>query len=183
MSAWTVIAHTEVGSGGTGTIDFTSIPQTYTDLCLLFSSRGDNTTVSGRFYINNDQTMANYYTRILYGSGSGSGQSIGAASSGDHNGVASWLNQPSNYTSNTFNNVMMYIPNYAGNTNKSISLDSVIENNATASFQVIAASIWNNTAAINRITLLDALLGNQVQYSSATLYGITKGSSGGVTVS
>ncbi len=38
MSAWTVIAHTEVGSGGVADITFSSIAGTYTDLYLAVSA-------------------------------------------------------------------------------------------------------------------------------------------------
>jgi hypothetical protein len=91
-------------------------------------------------------------------------------------------------TSNTFGNSSIYIPNYTGSTAKSVSIDSVGENNGTASEQIISAALWNNTAAITSITLtsLDDNLnpsGNFAQYSSVSLYGILKGTSNGVTVS
>lgn len=182
MSAMTLIQHIELGSAQSSIV-FSNIPQTYTDLFLEFSTRSTAGTVSGRFYLNGDTTMSNYYTRILYGAGSGGGSNLANASTGDHNGVAGWLNQPSSYTANTFGSTSMYLANYRGNQYKSISTDSINENNAAQAFHLIGASIWNNTAAITTIELLDALGGNMVQYSSATLYGITAGSDGITTVS
>ncbi len=177
-----VIQHQELASSQ-ASITFSSIPQTYTDLYLVFSTRSSAATVSGRFYINADTTMSNYETRILYGSGSGNGFSLSGATSGVHNGVAGWLNQNTNYTANTFGSTSMHFPNYTASNHKSISTDSINENNATEAFQMIGASIWKNNHAITSIEILDALGGNLVQYSSATLYGITKGSDGVTTVS
>jgi len=79
---------------------------------------------------------------------------------------------PSDYTSNTFANSENYLPNYAGSNNKSMSVDVVTENNATASFTAFYAQLWTNTAAVNRITLTPNA-GNFAQYSTATLYGIS----------
>ena len=41
-----------VGSGGASSIDFTSIPQTYTDLCLVYSARLTTTDTNWRLKIN-----------------------------------------------------------------------------------------------------------------------------------
>jgi len=83
-------------------------------------------------------------------------------------------------TANTFGNGSLYIPNYAGATNKSLSFDSVAENNATSAWLQITAGLWSSTAAITRITLSGwtALAAG----STVSLYTITKGS-GGATVS
>jgi hypothetical protein len=65
----------------------------------------------------------------------------------------------------------IYFPNYASATNKSFSIDSVTENNATLANQFLTAGLWSNTAAITSITLL-AASGNLAYYSTASLYGI-----------
>jgi hypothetical protein len=182
MSAWTVIAHTEVGSGGAANITFSSIPATYTDLYLVLSARftsNNATDVGMRF--NGDSTAAIYSMRMLYGTGS----SAATASNSSSYLVWAAVSAGSSQTANTFGNAMIYIPNYAGSSNKSMTQDSVNENNATAATQMIGAGLWSKTDAITSI-LLDGVAssgGNFVQYTSATLYGITKGSSGGVTVS
>jgi hypothetical protein len=176
MSAWTVIQHTEVGSGGAANITFSSIPATYTDLLILVSPRGESANTSRYLRLDiNSSGVSSVSYRWLNGTGS----TVNSYSStGDLVAV-----NAGNNTANTFSNVLIYIPNYAGNTNKSISIDAVMENNATYSEQTITAALWSNTAAITSIAL--ALNGPDEfnQYSSATLYGILKGSSGGVTVS
>jgi len=76
-------------------------------------------------------------------------------------------------TASTFGNAEIYLPNYAGNTNKSASIDMVSEQNATSTYMGLVAPLWSNTAAITSITLTGAS-GNLAQYSTATLYGIKK---------
>lgn len=169
----TLIATTTVGAGGASSIDFTSIPGTYTDIKIVASLRASNANTDGNITFNGLTT--NLTSRQLYGSGS-------AAGSSNTTKILSYgLADASTYTANTFSNVEIYIPNYAGSTNKSVSIDAVVENNATAAYQTIVAGLWSSTAAITQITL-KADTGNLVEFSTASIYGITKGS-GGATVS
>jgi hypothetical protein len=174
MSAWTVIAHTELSSAQAN-ISFSSIAGSFTDLVILCSLRSTQASSVEQIRLNINSSTSNFTKRFLQGSGSatatysGSDSQTGYASSG-------------NNTSNTFGNGLIYIPNYAGSTAKIIYADIVTENNATEAFQVIHTGLWNVTNAITSIAI-STQNGNLAQYSSATLYGITKGSSGGVTVS
>jgi hypothetical protein len=157
------IASVTVGSGGASSIDFNSIPSTYTDLVVYFSGRVQSGSAwYGRFYFNGSST--GYTRRSLAGDGS---TTFSGSYSNDYTLVAN----EGTYTSNTFSNFSAYIPNYAGSTNKSFSIDGVTENNATISYAIMYAGLWSNTAAINQITLVPDTL-NFVQYSTATLYGI-----------
>jgi hypothetical protein len=171
--AITKIATVTVGSGGAASIDFTSIPGTMTDLMVQFSGRG-----TGDLKITFNGSSSGYTRRHLYGQGSSAG-----SSSGSDQYVGRSV--PSANTANTFSSVQIYIPNYAGSTYKSYGSDSVDENNATTAYQIILAGLWSNTAAITSLSLSDYGGGGLLlaQYSSATLYGITKGSLAGVTVS
>ena len=179
MSAWTVIAHTEVGSGGASSITFMSvgdIPSTYTDLLIKVSAR---TNVNGNvdaITIKPNNATANRSMRIL--EGDGSGRTSFSASDIFVDGATG-----NTSTSNTFGNVMIYIPNYRSSVAKSFSIDGVNEGNITTAYQGIVAGLWNDTAAITSIVLAPLTGTLFSQYSSATLYGITKGSSGGVVVS
>jgi hypothetical protein len=74
-------------------------------------------------------------------------------------------------TASTFGNGEVYIPNYAGSTNKSMSADGVSENNGTEAYTDLIANLWSNTSAITSI-LLYPDSGTWQQYSTATLYGI-----------
>jgi len=166
-TTFTKIASVTVGSGGAASIDFTSIPSTYTDLLVKISGRTTESSVYAGIYVSFNGTAYNSTGKLLEGDGS-------AASSGSFsNGSISFIAGAS-ATSNTFGSTELYIPNYAGSTNKSYSSDGVGENNATLALTQLNAGLWSNTAAINQVTL-DAYLTNTfVQYTTATLYGINK---------
>jgi len=163
------IASVSVGVLGAANMEFTSIPATYTDLVLKISQRGTEAAVYNtlRTRFNNDTTDANYAYRYVRGSGSAASSASSSASpySGEGNGTTS--------TSNTFSNFELYIPNYAGSQAKSSSLDLVSENNATEAYAQLIARLWTGTAAINQITVFPST-GTFLQYSTATLYGISK---------
>jgi hypothetical protein len=173
----TLIATVNVGAGGSAGLDFTSIPQIYTDLLIVHSTRQSGGVSFAGVNTQFNSNATGYSSRRLYGTGSSvasDGQSGNSAiPSGDANAASS--------TSNTFTTVTMYVPNYSGSTNKSTSSDSVSENNATQAFQFMVAGLWANTAAITNIAITPTN-GNFVQHSSASLYGIKNGS-GGATVS
>jgi hypothetical protein len=161
------ISTVTVGSGGAASIDFTGIPQTYTDLLLMVSTRSSTTEDSFGLQFNGD-TGNNYSYRNVQGDGTNA-QSFNGTVARIYRG-----RQPeSGYTANTFGNSQFYIPNYAGSNNKSVSLDTVNENNATTARASLSAALWSNTSPITSIKILPDS-GNFVQYSSATLYGIRK---------
>ena len=164
-----LISSATVGSGGAATIDFASIPGTYTDLMLVLSSRATSTTATITVAFNG--SSSSFTGRYLEGSGS----AVSTTTSTTLIGNASI----STDTASTFGNLSIYIPNYAGAVNKRFACEVVTENNATAAFTQTFAGLWSNTAAITQVTLS---LANFAQYSTAYLYGILKGS-GGATVS
>lgn len=165
------IAVVEVGAGGAANIEFTSIPQTYTDLVLLYSIRsaGSYDNVSIRFNSN----TSSYSTRRLLGNGSSVSSDTVSGVSGSPGSAALCGAIPgTSQTANTFGNQLVYIPNYASSNYKSVSCDSVDENNATGANAELTASLWSNTAAITSVRLLGYHGNNFAQYSKATLYGI-----------
>lgn len=165
MPTYTLIASNTVGSGGAASIDFTSIPSTYTDLLVKVSARG---TYSGTFInlrMNFNNTASNQTMRRITGNGS-------ATSSASLTNFYTGVMPTAAATSNTFSNFEFYIPNYAGSTNKSASFDSVSENNATESYAILVAGLWSDTSAINRVTLF-ADIDNLTQYTTAYLYGVS----------
>jgi hypothetical protein len=173
-----VIQHQELSSAQ-ASITFSSIPQTFTDLYLVISGRLSSANSEGLFIEFNGSTSG-YSARDLYGTGSS------AASSTNPFGITSKLfigSQASTaQTASTFGVTTAYIPNYTSSNQKSVSADNVYENNATAAGMDVLAGLWTGTAAISSI-VITSNNGNLVQYSSATLYGILKGSDGIVTVS
>lgn len=162
------ISTVTVGSGGATLIQFTGIPQNYTDLVLMCSLRttrniGDAASVSITF----NGSTSSRTSRVLYGNGSTAYSYTDTIIEGGFTG------QTTGTTVNTFGSHQYYIPNYSGSNNKSISIDSVHENNATNAYALMNAGLWSNTSPITSITLENVGF-NFVQYSSATLYGIRK---------
>ena len=165
MATFTQIGSTvTVGVLGAASIDFSSIPSTYTDLVLKISARLTAAVDFGSLSIAFNGSTASFTSRIIQGDGT---SAVSAGLTNFAGGVGGTL-----LTASTFNNVEIYIPNYAGSTNKSFSIDAVVENNATDGRQTLVAGLRSNTAAINQITLTSAS-GNFVQYSTAYLYGVS----------
>ena len=163
-TTYKAIATVTVGSGGAANIEFTSIPQTYTDLCIVLSGRGTQALTYAGMSISFNGSTANRSIRQLYGSGSTVTSFTDATNIYfDFTGA--------NATANTFGNAQIYIPNYTSSNNKSVSIDAVTENNATEAWAELYAGLWANSAAITSLTFTP-LSGTIVQHSTATLYGI-----------
>jgi len=171
-NTYTLIASNTVGSGGVSSVTFSSIPATYTDLLVKLSGRCTTGTTRNLYMNLNSDTGSNYPFRFLYGNGSSAGSSNSTSEGFSDVAWVGYLGG-STITASTFGNVEIYIPNYAGATYKSISSDSVYENNATAAYASMHAAIWNSTSAITSLTL-KANSGNLAEFSTATLYGISK---------
>jgi hypothetical protein len=170
----TKIEHIEVGSGGAGSIVFSSIPADYDDLYLVVSGRSTSTAAAwSDSELRPNGATTNLTCRFLSGSGS-------TAGSDARTNWQFWVNGDVS-TSNTFSNVGFYLPNYAGSAYKSVSIDSTQETNATAIVMAIVGGLWSQTTAISSLELYTT--GSWKQYSSATLYGITAGSDGTTIVS
>ena len=161
---YTLISSVTVGAGGASSIDFTSIPATYTDLLVKWSLRGSTNTTYMTIQLNGSTSSRT--SLLLFGTGSGTVNTTTTTlqSGGGQNA--------SSYTANTFSNGELYLPNYAGSVNKSMSIDSVSENNASNADAGLTAALWSNTSAINRVTLYEGSSGTFAQYSTAYLYGI-----------
>jgi hypothetical protein len=161
-----LIASSTVGSGGAASIDFTSIPSTFTDLCIVASVRTDAAAVARSLEMTFNSSTSNRSSRRLSGSGS-------AASSSSFTNLFAGVMSGASATASTFGNDLIYIPNYAGATNKSYSADGVSENNATEAYAQLYAGLWSDTTAISSIQLFVATSGNFVEHSTAYLYGVS----------
>lgn len=164
-----LIASSTVGSGGSSTISFSSIPSTYTDLALVVSARGTDSVYQTdcNIQVGNGSidTGSNYQTKEI----SGDGVSVTSGSFTTTN-----IHPPmpgSTATSNTFGNFTLYIPNYASANQKSMTCDVVTENNGTYAAARLCSYLYTGTSAINIITLT-AASGTFVQHSTAYLYGV-----------
>jgi hypothetical protein len=170
------LIETKTLTSDTAAIEFTSIPQDGTDLLVLATLRVSFDFSLATWWlaaITFNSNTSSYSTRNLSGSGSGAGSDTDTTFYFRPNDAGS--------TSNTFGNASAYITNYAGNTNKSVSIDNVSEENGTVAQQQLVAGLWSNTAAITSLKI-EANGSNLVAGTTVSLYKITKGS-GGASVS
>ena len=150
-------------SGTVATIDFTSIPSTYTDLSLQLSLRTNSAAVFNDINLSFNGNAVGFTGIQIQGNG--------ASASSPTRTQNLMLANAATSTSDTFTSAHFYIPNYAGSAPKGFSADSTLENNASTAYSQLTAGLWNNTAAINRITLTPDTA-SFVIYSSAYLYGV-----------
>ena len=159
------IASSEL-TAAASSVTFSNIPQGYTDLIVKFSSRSARTGVNtDDMLLTLNGASTNFSSRVLNGSGS-------AAASFTDTTLIVGTYLTSTATALCFSNCEIYIPNYAGSTNKSLSADTVSEQNATLAYASLSANLWSNTAAITSLLLKTGSGSNLVQDSTFTLYGI-----------
>jgi hypothetical protein len=169
MATYTLIQRT-ILSSTTATISFTSIPQTYTDLVFVLSSR-QNTYNYGGFYMKfNGSTAGTNVTakRLMGNSGVSSSTST----------EMTWVGSTAaGFTADTFASGQIYIPNYTSSNNKSASFEGAQESNISGVTSILTAWLWSQTAAITQVdfgTFDSGFSDAFVQYSSISLYGISK---------
>jgi hypothetical protein len=169
-NTYTFISSITVGSGGAASATFSSIPQTYSDLHIVFSPHTDRAG-----YINSDMALSiNGSTslvtqRAVYSSGTGANSSTGvqALFQGGYNGIATGQ-------SFVFGPTTIYIPNYTSSVYKSLGVDFTAEGNTSDRDQArngISTLLWSSNSAITSISIAPTS-GNFVQYSTFYLYGI-----------
>ena len=161
-----------VGSGGASSIDFTSIPSSYTHLQIRGIGRNTTAAAGGsnfgvRF---NSDTGSNYTYHLL----SGNGSAMNAAGGGNTNQVyfADLISRDGN-TAGVYSSFVIDIFDYL-NTNKFKTVRGLAGWDSNGSGQIgLSSGVWRNTNAITAITLVAD--DNFKQYTQFALYGI-KGS-------
>ena len=154
------IATTTV-SGTVSSIVFSSIPNTYTDLRIVFNGAVSASTAL-RVQLNSD-TGSNYYMGILYGDGSA------ASGNGFNNSFfgPTWA-RGLDTTIPTF--VTLDILSYAGSTYKPILSKEAADRNGTGSVS-FNNGLWKSTSAVTRVELYISG-GSYNNGTTATIYGI-----------
>ena len=164
------IATYEVGSGGSATVQFTSIGTDWTHLQIRGIVRKAFSTGTTAFKANfNSDTGMNYTNHQLYGNGSSAGA--------DGNATGTYSNMPyfaiaPQQSDTAYGAFVVDILDYR-NTNKYKTIRSFAgyETNSVG-FINLASSLWLSTSAITSITLATYASGNIDQYSHFALYGI-----------
>ena len=164
-----------VGAGGAAGITFNNIPQTFTDLYLVFSARTNatpsNTTTRVRIGYNNQGAIGS--VRVIEGNGS----SINNFAEGNATVMVAGYANTATAGVNIFSSGEIYVPNYAGTNFKQVIANGVAEGNAaTLSYGglTMSAALYPSSSPIT-IVNISVEQGSFVQYSTFTLYGITKG--------
>jgi hypothetical protein len=140
-------------------VTFSSIPATYTDLKLVMSLR--ITTGDPNTNLTFTPSGGTYSDKVLFGYSSTAGS----------NSTSNIRAGQVNADANMFNNVEIYIPNYASSNTKSVSVDAVTEVNGTTNLLSLTAGLWSGTSAITGI-VLTPVSSTYTQYSTFYLYGI-----------
>jgi hypothetical protein len=144
--------HTVLSSetlGAAGSFDVSSIDQTYDHLILRMVLRSDATTTADgvHIYFNNDTTAANYRRAIH--TGSTASHSVGGGDS------ALGFNIPgASSTANDFANADIRILNYTSGNRKTAYITNAFRRDASDLDTNNTILNWENTAAINRITIV-----------------------------
>tara|TARA_R110000868_G_C10489626_1_gene730112 strand:- start:30 stop:593 length:564 start_codon:yes stop_codon:yes gene_type:complete len=162
------IATVTVGSGGTPSISFTSIPATYKHLQIrgIISNNAAN---YAKINMNSD-TGANYTQHALAGNGtSASAAATGASTAFIAMGRPDYLGRSG---TSIFSGFIMDILDYA-NTNKYKTTRTLIgwDQNGGGSIN-FESGLWMSTSAVNSITFVPTGVNNWIEYTSLALYGI-----------
>jgi hypothetical protein len=160
------IATVTVGSGGSSSITFSSIPSTYAHLQLRVITQVSTTARFGTSF-NSDTTLSNYRTHYLYGTGS-------AAAAGT--GASSWGIGAAEVSSSSFGAAVIDILDYK-DTNKYKTIRSLSGYDTNGGgLMVLYSGLWMSTSAISSMTIYPAENstsgGTFSQYSHFALYGI-----------
>lgn len=149
-------------------IEFTSIPSTYTHLQIRTLHRVTSSGLTNLTIRVNSDTANNYSLHYLFGDGST------VSSNGLANTNLNTLARTpgTTQTANSFGVAVIDILDYA-NTNKYKTFRSITGFDGNGSGEVFLSSAnWRSTNAITSIKITDQGAGNLAQYSSFALYGV-----------
>ena len=163
------IATVTVGSGGSSTVTFSSIPSTYTHLQIRAMGQSNRGGGQDQFtMVINSDTTTNYYQHYLEGVGSGTPGSYGYP----RNWICLGDFADGTYSSSAFGIAVCDILDYK-NTNKYKVTRSLSGWDTNGQGYVrFDSGLWKSTAAISSLTIgvQDGTLINQ--YSKFALYGV-----------
>lgn len=154
-------------------VTFSSIPNTYTDLEIRMSVRSSAAAQAGFLYVqpNGDTTTTNYSTSWLQGDGTLASSNRWTTSSGFPGPVIDGVTGATS-TTNTFSNIVVYLPSYLSTSTKQISSFAVSENNSSSAVMRANAHLYAGTTAISSLVIANQAGPNFEIGSSFWLYGI-----------
>ena len=170
-TAYESIATTTVGSGGTATITFSSIPATYTHLqirALAQTNRTSSAQDSGKVTFNGDTGASNYGSHFLTGDGASA-----TASNSISNAFMYIARFGTTNSTNIFGGIIIDILDYK-NTNKYKTMRylGATDQNGSGYIELGSGLYIGSTSAITSINIAPVTGTLWNQYSSFALYGI-----------
>ena len=179
---YTLIASTTLSSPAP-TFDFTSIPNTYYDLRLHFSTRAD---VAGQVsrdstFTMNGATTNSYVAGMMYNSTNTQSYGVFDGISGDNFGAANsvWgggISPAGTATSGSYSNGLILIPGYVNTLTRNKArfagtIWGAINTAGGMIFYGVVGTRSNVTSVVNRVTLTCAGGSNYLAGSTVSLYG------------
>ena len=161
------ISTVTVGSGGSSSITFSSIPSTYQHLQIRVLARSTAANVQSyvKLEFNGDTTGSNYYSHYIQADGSTVAAGANASLSA-HYDIAG-----ANATTSVFGAMIFDVLDYDDtNKFKTTRVLGGVDNNGSGRMN-LTSGLWRSTSAVTSVTLTPAS-GNFAQYSSFALYGI-----------
>lgn len=168
-----LLAETTVGAGGTASVTFSNIDQSYQHLqirMLVRTARAGQTLDAIKWYANSDTTDSNYNNHDLYGNGTSAGSAYNAGT----NIFASFIGYcpATNATASIFGAIVFDLLDYT-NTSKykvSRSLNGYdLNGSGTVSLDSV---LWRSTNAITSLQIAPIYGTGFVQYTTVQLYGV-----------
>jgi len=156
------IATTTLGSAS-ATIDFNSIPSTYTDLRLVIVCTASTGSIAPKVRVNSLSTSIYSGTTLL---GDGTSASSQNYTDDDKWGIGTLV-------ASTPTLITIDIFSYAGSTNKA-NLTTVSKDQNGSGGIFCSTNLCRSTSAITSITILESIGNNYATGTTATLYGIAK---------
>lgn len=151
----------------TGNVNFSSIPQTYTDLILVIQPHWNGGTAYNTQFRLNTDSGSNYSATVLTGNGAS------ASSSRNSNMTAGFIDSNANpSTTAGATTQIMQIMNYSNTTtNKTV----IVRANKASTGTDLIVNLWRSTAAITAVNLWTDINSRRNDYgvgSTFTLYGV-----------
>ena len=159
----------------TNSFSFNAIPNTYTDLIIYYSAQIINAGTGWYdFYMTFNGSTSGYSGNTNYADGGGSTKlSITEGTSAVTQRVNTNTSPNTQYS---FSLAKMYIPNYRSGLRKTVLNDHITEQQNTigngAAGLFANATRWENTSAIDTITITGLMGSNLTAGSTFSIYGI-----------
>ena len=176
MAAFTVINHTEIGSGGAAHWTVSSIPTdgTYDHLMIKASIRSEQPTIKfDVIQMRFNGVSSNVYSDTLLYTQTATPASARNGARSDLTGA--WWPAAS-MTADTFGGLTVWIPHFASSNYKQVLMSSTGATATTSNndWRIgVSAGLYAQTTAISSVEIKSGYGADHAEYSTFTLYGIT----------